>query len=357
MQTLDWLYAHRSCLLLEVISGSRAYGLHTPQSDMDIKGIYILPKNIFYGWRYAEQISNAKSDIVYYELKRFMELLMKNNPTILELLYTPEESVIYKHPCLDDINPGWFLSKLCRQSFAGYAEAQIKKARGLNKKIVNPFSKEKKSMLDFCYVQQGAGSIPLSAWLHTYAYLQQDCGLSAIPHFRDVYALFHSSQGIEKTKLRGVFSGDESQEVLLSSIPPHIDPLCIVHVNKDGYSTYCKEYKDYWNWVEVRNEERYQGTLEHGKNYDAKNMMHVFRLLTMAEEIARHKRVIVHRHDRDFLLKIRRGEFGYEYLLQLAEEKMSSMNELFDKSDLPEEPDWQKAEELLWSIRNKWYSS
>ncbi len=40
-------------------------------------------------------------------------------------------------------------------------------------------------------------------------------------------------------------------------------------------------------------------------NYDAKNMMYVFRLLNMAEEIARYKKVNVRRPEREYLLKIR----------------------------------------------------
>jgi hypothetical protein len=59
-----------------------------------------------------------------------------------------------------------------------------------------------------------------------------------------------------------------------------------MNFNKDSYSIYCREYKEYQEWEKKRNEQRYQSTLSHGKSYDAKNMMHTFRLLNMAEEIA-----------------------------------------------------------------------
>lgn len=67
----------------------------------------------------------------------------------------------------------------------------------------------------------------------------------------------------------------------------------LMSFNENAYKQYCKAYKEYWEWVEERNEERYQNTLEHGKNYDAKNMMHTFRLLDMAEEIASEKSILV----------------------------------------------------------------
>ncbi|UFH53186.1 hypothetical protein [Spirosoma sp. KNUC1025] len=59
---------------------------------------------------------------------------------------------------LDRLQARNFLSKLCRDTFAGYAISQIKKARGLNKKILNPLPKERKSLLNFCYVLPGLGS-------------------------------------------------------------------------------------------------------------------------------------------------------------------------------------------------------
>ena len=123
-------------ILLECISGSRAYGLHTPKSDTDIKGIFALSQKQFYGLEYVEQVNNETNDEVYYEIKRFIDLLSKNNPNILELLATPGDCIMYKDKLVDLIKPEMFLSRLCNQTFAGYAQSQIKKAKGLNKKIV-----------------------------------------------------------------------------------------------------------------------------------------------------------------------------------------------------------------------------
>jgi len=37
----------QNLILFEVISGSRSFGLNTPTSDTDIKGVYYLPKEKF----------------------------------------------------------------------------------------------------------------------------------------------------------------------------------------------------------------------------------------------------------------------------------------------------------------------
>ena len=87
-------------LLFESISGSRAYGLDTPLSDTDLRGVFILPKDQFYSLNYVDQVANETNDIVYYELKKFIELLAKNNPNILELLDMPQECILEKTPLI-----------------------------------------------------------------------------------------------------------------------------------------------------------------------------------------------------------------------------------------------------------------
>lgn len=352
---LDFIQKEK-LILFECISGSTAYGLSLPHSDTDVKGVFILPKKIFYGLDDVEQVANETNDIVFYELKRFFQLLLRNNPNILELLATPEDCVLYRHPLFESIKPDHFLSRLCNQTFAGYAYSQIKKAQGLNKKILNPIAQERKSVLDFCFVVQGQGSVPLGQWMLEMKFKQEECGLVSIPHMRDVFALYHSSRFDEPVSLRGIYSGIYANDVLLSSVPKGKEPLTIMNFNKDGYSRYCRDYKEYWTWVEERNRERYQNTLQHGKNYDAKNMMHVYRLLDMAEEIARYKKVNVRRPNREELLRIRKGEFDYEELLIRAQEKIEQISELFKRSDLPDEPDESMIEILLSEMRQKIYN-
>jgi hypothetical protein len=352
---LEYLHTNKHLQLLTCISGSKAYGLDTPQSDTDIKGVFYLPLESFYGLEYTPQVSNETNDEVHYELARFIDLLGKNNPNILELLATPVDCVLYKHHIIDTIKPGIFLSKLCCQTFAGYAIAQIKKAKGLNKKIVNPIDKERKNILHFCYAITGSSTMPLTTWLASMKYNQHDCGLVKLDHFKDCYALFHSSQLSNTGSIQGIYSGIEANDVSLSSIEKDVKPAAIISFNKDGYSTYCKDYKEYWHWVENRNEARYENTVNNNQNYDAKNMMHVFRLLAMAEDIALKNEVIVKRHEREFLLSIKHGGFTYDDLVKRANDKLEQINEMFAKSDLPEKPDDKAIAELLVSLRKELY--
>ncbi len=341
----------RGLVIYECVSGSKAYGLDTPSSDTDIKGVFLLPKEDFYASKYVAQISNSTNDIVYYELGRYMELLSLNNPNILELLNTPESSILYKHPFLDEIRSELILSKRCKDTFGKFALSQIKKAKGLKKKIVNPVGKNRKSVLDFCYVNYGHGSILLSKYLEINNWKQENCGLIDIPHMNDLYGLFYN----EEMGYNGVVKNESVSDIRLSSVPKSEKQVAFLYYNKNGFSKYCKEYKAYWDWVAKRNEARYENTIGHGKNYDSKNMMHTFRLLEMAIEIGKNKVINVRRPNREFLLKIKNGEYEYDDLLEMANKLQVEMEEAFEISDLPDMPDKELLNELTYSIRNQFY--
>lgn len=110
-------------IIFEGIVGSHAYGLNTPTSDIDYKGVFIQPLESILGMGYIEQISDEKNDTTFYEIKRYLELVTTNNPNILELLNLPEDMTIYKHPVYNLVleHRNIFLTKTCKNSFAGYA--------------------------------------------------------------------------------------------------------------------------------------------------------------------------------------------------------------------------------------------
>lgn len=343
----------KGLLLFESISGSKAYGLDTPESDTDLKGVFYLPKEQFYGLDYTPQISNESNDEVYYELGRFVELLAKNNPNILEVLASPEDCIIYKHPLMEKLNLDLFLSKLCKDTFAGYAVSQIKKARGYKKKIVNPMEKERKSVSDFCYILEGYSSVYLLDWLESRQLKQEFCGLSALPHCKELYALFYDKDGV--LDYHGICNHPDANEVSVSSIPKGEKEIAYLSFNVEAYSSYCKEYREYWRWVDERNENRFSTNMNHGKNYDSKNMMHTLRLLQVAEEILRDGKLNVKRPNREELLSVKRGEKDYDLLLAEADRLVENVQKYAQTSTLQDKPDMEKVERVLVDIRKELY--
>ena len=140
LKTLQTIY--RSRILAEFRVGSHAYGLATPQSDEDVKGVFVLPTE-FYLCSEApeEQMSDEKNDHCYYSLKRFCELVSAANPYFIELLFMPKDCQLFVSPLFQPILDAreMFITKQAATSHLGYAEMQIKRAKGKNKRVNQPY--------------------------------------------------------------------------------------------------------------------------------------------------------------------------------------------------------------------------
>jgi len=188
----DIKQAHR--LIYQYIRGSHAYGLNVETSDVDTGGVYITDNERLLGLRsnYCEQVSDAKNDNVWYEVGRFLELLMNSNPNMLEALFIPDRCVMYKHPVMDIIleNRHKFLTKKAFNALTSYGIDQIHKARGLNKRIVNPIV-ERKEPIDFCYTFRKQGTQPINDWLKEHGLRQIYCGLNHLPNMDQMYGVYY----------------------------------------------------------------------------------------------------------------------------------------------------------------------
>lgn len=340
-------------IIFEAVVGSQLYGLATPTSDTDTKGVFKLPNRELFKMSHPKQINDDTNDTVFYEVKRFLQLAQTSNPNILELLFIPKDKVLYKSNEYQIIlnHRDKFITKAIRNSLGGYAISQIKKARGQNKKIVNPVNKDKKDLLDFCYILTALGSIPLKDWLRIQrigATNQESYGAASVSNAHNMFYIYHDEG---KYDFRGLL-GDGAHELRMSSIPKEcIAGYSVMYCNTEGYSTYCKEYKEYWDWVDKRNPVRYDINKKHGKGYDGKNLMHCFRLLEMGIEIAETGIVNVARPNREWLLKVRSGEFEYEDLVNMAEEKLEKFDNAINKCNLPNHVDDKLINDILLEIR------
>ena len=119
---------------------------------------------------------------------------------------------------------------------------------------------------------------------------------------------------------------------------------------------HCKDYREYQEWLENRNETRYVETQEHGQKIDGKNMMHCIRLIRMAQEIGRGEGINVRRADAQELLAIRRGEVDLESLIAMADQAIQEMDSIFDNSGLPKKVDSELVNALLIQIRKRFYN-
>ena len=104
--------------------------------------------------------------------------------------------------------------------------------------------------------------------------------------------------------------------------------------------------------MKERNPARYESNLD--KSYDSKNMMHCFRMMHMATEIAEGKGIILRRTwDRQFLMDVRNHEFEYDEIIEKLEEDKERMNRLMEQSTIREKIDIDFVNQLMIDIRRK----
>ncbi len=345
---------HNITILLAYARGSQMYGTATEASDVDISFIYKQPTEEILKTNHVPYIDlDGKGNVVGYEIQRYIELLTLNNPNILESLDIPDDCLIYKHESMEVFNQKDWLTKLTEKTILGYADSQIKKATGLNKNMNNPQPVERKSILDFCYVIIGVESIPLMEWIGEYPDELKTAGLVKVPNGKGIYALYLDFDS--ECNFRGLIKDNDSTQLRLSEIPKKFaeeNPSFVLWYNLDGFEVHCKQHKAYWQWVEDRNEERHKTNVSHGKNYDSKNMMHLFRLLEMAFGIATESKIVTRPDNVEWLQEIREGKLDYDNLMRDAEWLFKTIKDHYALSDLPEKPDTELGKTLLLKFRN-----
>lgn len=144
-----WLLAN-TCYLTTM--GSQAYGVSTDDSDLDIYGFCIPPKDVVFphlagvvpgfgnqGERFEQwqehHIQDPNKSVEYdfsvYSIVKYFHLCMENNPNMIDSLFTPRNCVIHSTTVSEHLrdNRKLFLHKGSWHKFKGYAYAQMAKIR------------------------------------------------------------------------------------------------------------------------------------------------------------------------------------------------------------------------------------
>jgi predicted nucleotidyltransferase len=162
-------------LIMLCVTGSRMYGTHYEKgehplmpdyvSDYDYRGVFVPHQDEKLGlFKEVDQISpspaeeseielndeliaslnkgglnlESKSDIVLYEVRKFVKMATEQNPNILDLLFTDDDATLYMNSKGKQItdNKLDFLTKNVTKKFLGYAEQQLHRIKNHNKHIV-----------------------------------------------------------------------------------------------------------------------------------------------------------------------------------------------------------------------------
>ena len=132
-------------LILLGYRGSVAHNMYISSADpnsiddIDLMGVFLAPENFYIGLKQhkskqtkeiSKEIDGVMWDCVYYELRKFVKLLLKGNPNTLSLLWIkPEHYLIIKEfgKMLLENKKSFLGKEAIYKSFAGYANGQLKR--------------------------------------------------------------------------------------------------------------------------------------------------------------------------------------------------------------------------------------
>lgn len=115
------------------ISGAHLYGFASPDSDVDLRGAFMLPAGEMLGLRPAQETITIESkspidlDWVAHDVRKFARLMTNHNGYVLEQLYSPLVVVTGEaHDELKRLGQGC-ITRGCARHYQGFARGRCKR--------------------------------------------------------------------------------------------------------------------------------------------------------------------------------------------------------------------------------------
>ena len=332
------------------IVGSRAYGTANAQSDTDTRGVFVVPSAEYVRLvPPPKQVSDPRNDHTYYSLLRFCELMAEANPTTMEMLYLPEDCIVNTTPAFEMVKAhrGMFITQRAVDSHLGYAVSQMKKAKGANKRVWNPWPEEPPQPEDYCMLLSDVHQLPKplrESGVDLRTCLATRLSKSVTEDIMHVYDYGRDTGG--------VFRGGAP---VVSPIPKEDAGrrIGVLIFSKQAFESAKNQHRQYWDWRHSRNEVRWVQQERGELDYDAKNMMHLTRLLFSGESIVKNGRPIVRFEGEQLqtLLSIRRGEWKFSDIIAHAEAIQARI--IDGKGRLPVDCDKEEVGDLIAEVMRK----
>lgn len=305
-------------IIYETLVGSHLYGTSTPESDLDIAGVFIPTREQLLGMLpYKDDVDASRKlsagprngagdvDIKYHSLRRFLQLASQGQPGALEILFSCHLNAI---KCTDtwleiqQLRDFAIISKKCITPFLGFAQSQAEKM-----------------------VRRGEKYNQITEMIKTLEFTPSDF--------------------LKETTLSGAYAQEFLDDHVLSC-----------HKNDHGFTLFTFAGSNYDAGISLKiflkmlrvKEESYgsrskAAALEH---LDYKSLLHCMRLLFQAQELLAEHTLTFPRptSEREFLMRIKNREWppeGHDVFADVTE-RIENIREVYvPKSGLREKPDVQ----------------
>jgi predicted nucleotidyltransferase len=371
------------------VTGSHAYGMARPESDVDIRGAAITPRDVrdsftknFAQFLAAKQIGpwgpvsvqaleemashptagpgyklHGEIDLCIFALTKLVKLAANNNPNVLELLFLDERDIIHTSPAWETLreNADSFLSKKCKHTYTGYAMSQLKRIKGHRAWLLDP-PKAEPTRKEFDLPEESVLPADVRNQIN-------EAVLKIIRDWQVEDGLDEYITGAAQDTLRDRMSNfqmtllqcsddlldEKVYELGGASIGLSKDVLYAIKMERK-YRAARKHWQQYVRWKTERNEKRAE--LEAKFGYDTKHASHLIRLLRTGLEILSGEGLKVRRDDAADLMAIRNGLFSYDELMEESETLQTAIDEAYKTSPLPKSPPFDEIDAVLYGILN-----
>jgi uncharacterized protein len=306
-------------IIYKVKSGSQLYGTSTPESDTDYTSIFIpsaynllsLQKCDFVdmsskGAKEYRRNTNQDFDDQSHSLSRYLQLVLKGNPNLTEILFAPKEIIEIENPIFTELKRNYskLLSRLVYDSFVGFATSQRKK-------------------LEYKRIRYGELQSTLQ-------YLQEVCG----NQLEDNRTKMNERTATHLNTLLQHYKGAKNNVEHF-----HIGlPLKII------YEKIKSEYENY-GWRLHTKSFKILG-------YDTKFASHTIRLLYEGEQLLLNGKLEYPLSGKVYndIMNIKNGKLSIEEFQQLAYNYENKCREALINTNLSKKPNYKYANEYLVSV-------
>jgi len=382
-----------------IVSGSHSYGGQTDESDYDLRGWCIPPKEWFYNFTlnfdqndekfpfneyvfrnnlgvycaqhgYRQPGERERIDHCVYHVLKFFKLCAKCNPNLIENLYVEDEDILIINEFGMKVreNRELFLSARAKHTYTGYAISQLKRINTHRRWLLNP-PQQKPERKDFGLPETSV--IPADQreaaeklidskvrdWLLRDAELLGTTDLALFhDKLKDFVANILSSRDLVVSLQDEQKLIDVARFTAMKQIGMTENYISVLQAEKK-YRTRLNEWKQYQNWKENRNPER--AKLEAKFGFDVKHGMQLVRLLVMGKELLLTGKVTVKvpKADRQFFLEVRQGEWSYEQIIEYLDGQIEEFDAIYSENRyvVPYQPDYKKLGELCFDVIDRYH--
>lgn len=308
-----------SNIMLLGVGGSHAYGTNGENSDVDLRGIATnTSRNILTGNDF-EQVVETETDTTIYSLDKIVKLLCSCNPNVIELLGLKPEHYIVLNDAGKELlsNKHLFLSKRAVNSFGGYANAQLRRLENKSARLVSQTQMEK--------------------------HILKSIEHASVDFKRKFFAMPDDAISLYVDKAE---NPDLDSEIFMDISISHY-PLR----DYKGMMTTIGEIVKAYNKIGHRNANAIS------RDKLGKHMCHLIRLYLMCFDILERGEIVTYREkEHDLLMDIRKGKYlddnrqPISIFYDMVDEYEKKLDYLKTHTDLPDEPDMDKVNDLLSGI-------